>query len=86
MFVDHIIRELKDLKHMNDASWSNTHKNKRDAERHRALLGCACAEDLSDALWGLDQAMDAMTAVTERVNLIIDMIEMEALSAKVQSK
>ena len=77
MYIEHIIRELKDLKHMNDASWSNAHKNKRDAERH---------EDLSDALWGLDQAMDAMTAVTERVNLIIDMIEMEALSAKVQSK
>ena len=77
MYIEHIIRELKDLKHMNDASWGNTHKNKRDAERH---------EDLSDALWGLDQAMDAMTAVTERVNLIIDMIEMEALSAKVQSK
>ena len=77
MYIEHIIRELKDLKHMNDASWSNTHKNKREAERR---------EDLSDALWGLDQAMDAMTAVTERVNLIIDMIEMEALSAKVQSK
>lgn len=77
MYIEHIIRELKDLKHMNDASWGNTYKNKRDAERH---------EDLSDALWGLDQAMGAMTAVTERVNLIIDMIEMEALSAKVQSK
>lgn len=77
MYIEHIIRELKDLKHMNNASLSNTRKNKRDAERH---------EDLSDALWGLDQAMDAMTAVTERVNLIIDMIEMEALSAKVQSK
>ena len=77
MYIDNIIRDIKDLIYVNNVNWNNAYKNKRDAERH---------DDLADALHGLDQAMDALCMIDERLKQLVDMIEMEALSAKVQAK
>lgn len=77
MYIDNIVRDIKDLIYLNNVNWDNVYKTKRDAAKF---------EDLPDALYGLDQAMDALTLVEERLKQLVDMIEMEALSAKVQSK
>lgn len=77
MYIDNIIRDIQDLIYLNNVNYNNTYKSKRDAERH---------DDLADALYGLDQAMDALCMIDERLKQLVDMIEMEALSAKVQSK
>lgn len=77
MYIDNIIRDIQDLIYLNNVNWDNVYKTKRDAEKF---------EDLSDALYGLGQAMDALSLVEERLKQLVDMIEMEALSAKVQSK
>lgn len=77
MYIDNIVRDIKDLIYLNNVNWDNVYETKRDAAKF---------EDLSDALYGLDQAMDALNLVEERLKQLVDMIEMEALSAKVQSK
>jgi hypothetical protein len=77
MYIDNIVRDIQDLIYLNNVNWDNIYKTKRDAEKF---------EDLPDALYGLDQAMDALNLVEERLKQLVDMIEMEALSAKVQSK
>lgn len=77
MYVDNIIRDIKDTIYLNNTNWDNVQKSKREALRD---------DDLSEALYGLDQAMDALCMIEERLKGLIDMIEMEALSHKVQSK
>lgn len=77
MYIDNIVRDIQDLIYLNNVNLDNIYKTKRDAAKF---------EDLPDALYGLDQAMDALTLVEERLKQLVDMIEMEALSAKVQSK
>lgn len=77
MHVDNIIRDIKDLIHDNNANRGNVHQSKREAFQR---------DDLEEALYGLDKAMDALDAVSHRLEQLIDMIEMEELSAKVQSK
>ena len=75
--TDNIIRDIRDTIYLNNTNWDNVQKSKREALRD---------DDLSEALYGLDQAMDALCMIDERLKGLIDMIEMEALSHKVQSK
>lgn len=77
MYIDNILKDISDLIYLNNVNWNNTFKNKKDAERH---------EDLADALYGLDQAMDALQTVEDRLRNLMEDIQMEALSHKVQSK
>lgn len=77
MYVENILRDIRDTIYLNNISWDNVQKSKREALRD---------DDLSEALYGLDQAMDALCMIDERLKDLIDMIEMEALSHKVQSK
>lgn len=77
MYIENIIRDIKDTIYLNNINWDNVQKSKREALRD---------DDLSEALYGLDQAMNALCMIDERLKGLIDMIEMEALSAKVQSK
>ena len=77
MYIENIIRDIKDTIYLNNINWDNVQKSKREAQRD---------DDLSEALYGLDQAMDALCMIDERLKQLMDMIEMEALSAKVQSK
>lgn len=77
MYIDNIIRDIRDLIYLNNVNWDNVMKSKREANRD---------DDLSEALYGLDQAMDALCMIDERLKQLVDLIEMEALSAKVQSK
>ena len=77
MYVDNIIRDIRDTIYLNNTNWDNVQKSKREALRD---------DDLSEALYGLDQAMDALCMIDERLKGLIDMIEMEALSHKVQGK
>lgn len=77
MYVDNILRDIRDTIYLNNINWDNVQKSKREALRD---------DDLSEALHGLDQAMDALCMIDERLKGLIDMIEMEALSHKVQSK
>ena len=77
MYVDNIICDIRDTIYLNNINWDNVQKSKREALRD---------DDLSEALYGLDQAMDALCMIDERLKQLIDLIEMEALSAKVQAK
>lgn len=77
MYIENIIRDIKDTIYLNNANWDSVQKSKRDAVRY---------DDIDEALYGLDQAMDALCMIDERLKQLIDMIEMEALSHKVQSK
>ena len=77
MYIDNIVRDIKDLIYLNNVNWDNVYKTKRDAAKF---------EDLPDALYGLDQAMDALNLVEERLKQLVDMIEMEGLSAQAQSR
>lgn len=77
MYIDNIIRDIRDTIYLNNTNWDNVQKSKREALRD---------DDLSEALYGLDQAMDALCMIDERLKGLIDMIEMEALSHKVQNK
>lgn len=77
MYIENIVRDIKELIYDNNSNWNNVYQSKREAFQR---------DDLEEALYGLDQAMDAISAVDYRLKQLIDMIEMEALSAKVQSK
>lgn len=77
MYIENILREIKDLIYVNNSNWNNVYQSKRDAFQR---------DDLEEALYGLDQAMDGLSAVDYRLNRLIDMIEMEELSHKVQSR
>lgn len=77
MYIDNIIRDIRDMIYLNNVNWDNVMKSKREANRD---------DDLSEALYGLDQAMDALCMIDERLKQLVDLIEMEALSHKVQSK
>ena len=74
MYVDNIVRDIRDTIYLNNINWDNVQKSKRDAN------------DIDEAMYGLDQAMDALCMIDERLKQLIDMIEMEALSHKVRSK
>ena len=77
MYVDNIIRDIRDTIYLNNANWENVQKSKRDAVRY---------DDIDEAMYGLDQAMDALCMIDERLKGLIDMIEMEVLSAQAQSR
>lgn len=75
--TDNIIRDIKDTIYLNNIIWDNVQKSKREALRKN---------DLSEALYGLDQAMYVLCMIDERLEGLINMIEMEALSAQAQSR
>lgn len=77
MYIDNIIRDIKDLAYDARQGSNSAFQYKMDAEKF---------DDLADACDGLDKASDKFTEIEEKLNKIIDMIEREALSAKVQSK
>jgi hypothetical protein len=77
MYTENILRDIKELIYDTKRNWSNVHKSKTDAFRD---------DDLEEALWGLDQACDAFSHIEGQLTLLIENIEMEALSAKVQAK
>lgn len=77
MYTENIIRDIKELINDTKLSWSNVHQSKTDAFRDG---------DLQEALWGIEQACDTFSHIEDQLTLLIDKIEMEALSAKVQSK
>ena len=77
MYVDNILKEIEDLIYANNRNWDSVFKAHREVEKF---------SDLSDAIDGLNQAADALCMVDERLKQLVGMIEMEALSHKVQSK
>lgn len=77
MYTENIIRDIKGLIHDTKRNWSNVHQSKTDAFRD---------DDLEEALWGIDQACDGFSYIEDQLTLLIEKIEMEALSAKVQAK
>lgn len=77
MYTENIVQDIKELIHDNKLAWNAVYQSKTEAFRD---------DDLSEALYGLDRAMDAFAVIEHRLNGLIDMVEMEELSYKVQSK
>lgn len=77
MYIENIIRDIRDIIYDSKRVGGNVCQSKAEAFRD---------DDLSEALWGLDQAVDGLDLIEHRLERLIDMIEMETLSAKVQSK
>lgn len=77
MYTDNILRDIKELIHDNKLAWNTVYQSKTEAFRD---------DDLSEALDGLDCAMDAFAVIEHRLNGLIEMVEMEELSYKVQNK
>lgn len=77
MYTENIIRDIKELIYDTKTAWGNVYQSKRYAARD---------EDLDAAIDALGDACDTLSALEDRLGLLIEKIEMEALSAKVQSK
>ena len=96
MYTEDIIRDLKDIIWDTILVANNTKENKKEADRTfvRVVEGEeytkhgyeTVADGLIDASDALDKAVDAMNELQDRLFNLIEKIEMEALSAKVQSK
>ena len=89
MYTKDIIRDLKDIIWDTILIANNTKGGKRDADRALSYVGEhdeTVAEGLVDASDALDKAADAMNEIQDRLFLLIEKIEMEELSAKVQSR
>jgi hypothetical protein len=96
MYTENIIRDLKDIIWDTILVANNTKENKKEADRTfvRVVEGEEYTEagyetvagGLIDASDALDKAVDAMNELQDRLFNLIEKIEMEALSAKVQSK
>ena len=82
-----IIRDLKDIIWDTILVANNAKEGKKEADR---ILKYGeyeiVADGLIDASDALDKAADAMNEIQDRLFTLIEKIEMEALSAKVQSK
>lgn len=83
-----IIRDLKDIIWDTILVANNAKEGKREADRTlKYSEGSESAYDgLLDASDALDKAADAMNEIQDRLFTLIEKIEMEALSAKVQSR
>ena len=94
MNIQGIIYDLADLTHDAMMAGGRAKENKRDAERvFTRVEGDESCEDykvvadgLVDATQALDRASEDFFMIEEMLAKIIEHIEMEALSAKVQAK
>ena len=90
MYIENIITDLKDIIWDTILVANNAKEGKKDADRALNYVGEreyeTVAEGLIDASDALDKAADAMNEIQDRLFTLIEKIEMEALSAKVQSK
>jgi len=96
MYIENIVTDLKDIIWDTILVANNAKENKKEADRTftRVVEGEeytkngyeTVAEGLIDASDALDKAVDAMNDLQDRLFNLIEKIEMEALSAKVQSK
>ncbi len=97
MYVENIIRDLNDLIFDVKAAGARAYENRRDAER--SLSNAVYEEDknirkaydkasdsLADASSALESANDDFLNIEEMLLKIIEDIQMETLSAKVQGK
>jgi hypothetical protein len=75
--TENILRDIGELIFDTKTAWGNMHQSKRYAARD---------EDLNTAIDALGDACDTLSSLEDRLRLLMEKIEMEALSAKVQSK
>jgi hypothetical protein len=94
MYVENIIRDLNDLIFDVKAAGARAYENRRDADRVFTRVdgdeGCddypIVAEGLVEASQALDKANDDFLNIEQMLRKIIEDIQMETLSAKVQGK
>ena len=91
MYTEDIIRDLKDIIWDTILVANNAKEGKKEADRtlkHSggSEYGGVTHDGLIDASDALDKAADAMNEIQDRLFTLIEKIEMEALSAKVQSR
>ena len=87
---ENIVTDLKDIIWDTILVANNAKEAKKEADRTFKYAGESeyenVAEGLLDASDALDKAADAMNEIQDRLFTLIEKIEMEALSAKVQSR
>jgi hypothetical protein len=90
MYVENIIRDIEDLIFDVKVAGVRAYGNKRDADRVFTRLDFddyqAVSEGLVDASQALDKAKDDFGNIEQMLLKIIEGIQMETLSAKVQGK
>jgi len=96
MYIENIISDIRDLIHDAKQAASRIHSDRREADRtfNRVVEGQegtlesynTVSEALLDASNALDRANEDLLNFEEMLHTLIYNIEMEALSAKVQSK
>lgn len=88
MYIENIVTDLKDIIWDTILVANNTKECKRKADRTLKHSGEyeTVADGLIDASDALDKAVDAMNDLQDRLFTLIEKIEMEALSTKVQSR
>jgi hypothetical protein len=96
MYVENILRDIKDIIHEVKMASAQAHDCRRDADRvfNNVVEGEEgslksyeiVSEGLVDTSQALDRANDDLLNIEEMLNTLIYNVEMEALSAKVQSK
>ena len=94
MYVENIIRDLNDLIFDVKAAGVKAYENRRDADRvfTRVEGDEACeeyhivADGLVEASQSLDKANDDFLSIESVLRKIVEDIQMETLSAKVQAK
>jgi hypothetical protein len=96
MYIDGITRDIRDIIHDSRQASSRAYQNHCEADRvltkvakgeEGSLKSCKTVSDgLVDASEALDKASEDFDNLVEMLDRLIYDIEMEALSAKVQSK
>ena len=90
MYVENIIRDLNDLIFDVKAAGVRAYENRRDADRVFTRSDFddyqTVSEGLVEASQALDKANDDFLNIEEMLRKIIEDIQMETLSAKVQGK
>lgn len=96
MYTENIIRDIKDIIHEAKMASARAYDCRRDADRvfTKVVEGEeytkhgyeTVADGLVEASEALDRANDDMLNIEEMLKTLIDTLEMEALSAKVQAK
>jgi hypothetical protein len=94
VYVENIIRDLNDLIFDVKAAGVRAYENRRDTDRVFTRVdgdeGCddypIVAEGLVEASQALDKANDDFLSIENVLRKIVEDIQMEALSAKVQAK
>lgn len=96
MYIDNIIRDIRDIIFDAKQASARAYDNRRDADRvfgyveegtEGSLKSYEIVSDgLVDASQALDRASEDFFAIEEALKKLIEEIQMEALSAKVQAK